>query len=60
MVYLAYNKFGELGRNADWRVFQFGEQGYIECTLLHNTRDYNQYWRILNLPIEAKIAKLPN
>ena len=33
VVYLVNNKFGELGRNAHWWTFQFGEQGNIECTL---------------------------
>ena len=29
-MYLAYNKFGELGRNAHWQRFQFGKQDDIE------------------------------
>ena len=37
LVYLANNKFGELGCNAYMQTFQFGKQGDIECTLLHDT-----------------------
>ena len=33
VIYLVNNKFGELGHNAHWCRFQFGEQGDIECTL---------------------------
>ena len=40
MVYLAKNKYDELGRNAHWQRFQFGKQDDIQCTLFHNTHDY--------------------
>ena len=32
-IYLANNKFGELGCNAYWWTLQVGKQGDTECTL---------------------------
>ena len=52
-------KFGELGRNAHWRRFWYGEQDDKHCTFLQNTCDYKQCWHtIIKFGQNRQAAKL--
>ena len=56
-IYLVNIKFGELAHNANWRTFSLGSSESVDCLY---TCDYNKYWYISNMEIEAKITNPSN
>ena len=62
-IHLVNIKLGKLECNANWQTFSLVNimgAHYLTILIIHMiTYDYNLCWCILNLPIEAQVAKLP-